>query len=36
VVEQEDDLDEEDVLDLTNWNVPTWAELIAGLYRPER
>jgi hypothetical protein len=32
--EEEDD--EDLVLDLTNWNVPSWAELVAGLYRPER
>jgi len=28
------DGDESDVA--TNWNVPTWQELIASLYRPER
>ena len=27
---------DEEVDDLSNWNVPTWAELIASLYRPER
>ena len=26
----------EDVDDLSNWNVPTWAELIGSLHRPER
>lgn len=30
-------LDEpEDDIDLANWNVPSWTELIASLYRPER
>jgi ribonuclease E len=32
-VEEEED-DEMD--DLSNWNVPSWQELIASLYRPER
>jgi hypothetical protein len=27
---------DEEVDDLSNWNVPTWAELIGSLYRPER
>jgi ribonuclease E len=27
---------EEEVDDLSNWNVPSWAELIGSLYRPER
>ena len=27
---------EEEVDDLSNWNVPTWGELIGSLYRPER
>ena len=31
----EDDEPEEE-LDLTNWNVPSWSELIASLYRPDR
>jgi hypothetical protein len=22
--------------DLSNWNVPSWQELIASLYRPDR
>jgi hypothetical protein len=30
----ESDLDETDAL--TDWNVPSWQELIASLYRPER
>jgi len=32
-VEQDDD---EEVDKLTDWNVPSWSELIASLYRPER
>ncbi|HBI45317.1 MAG TPA: hypothetical protein DDY78_21065 [Planctomycetales bacterium] len=27
---------DEEVDDLSNWNVPSWAELIGSLYRPER
>jgi hypothetical protein len=37
---EEEDLEpaarDEEVDDLSNWNVPTWSELIASLYRPER
>jgi hypothetical protein len=36
LAEEEEDLGEEETIDLSNWNVPSWAELIAGLYRPER
>ena len=34
----EDDDDDDDVepIVLTDWNVPTWQELIGSLYRPER
>jgi ribonuclease E len=34
---EEPDLDEEDeeTEDFSTWNVPSWAEIIAGLYRPE-
>ena len=33
--EEDDNIDEE--LDtLSNWNVPSWSELIASLYHPER
>jgi hypothetical protein len=32
--EPEDDDDEPDTL--SDWNVPSWNELIASLYRPER
>jgi hypothetical protein len=31
-----DDDDEVEPLSFTDWNVPTWNELIASLYRPER
>jgi hypothetical protein len=31
-----DDADAEDLGSLTNWNVPSWNELIASLYRPDR
>ena len=31
---EEADLD--DVRSLSNWNVPSWNELIGSLYRPER
>jgi hypothetical protein len=35
--EGEDDDDEEiEPLSIPDWNVPTWQELIASLYRPER
>ncbi len=33
--EEEEDAEEE-VEDFSTWNVPSWAEIIAGLYRPER
>lgn len=29
-------LDDDELDDLANWNVPSWSELIASLYRPER
>jgi hypothetical protein len=32
----EPDEDDEEVENLSNWNVPSWQELIASLYRPER
>jgi hypothetical protein len=32
----EDDLNQEEMDTLSDWNVPSWAELIASLYRPER
>jgi len=28
------DDDEDGPMDLSDWNVPSWTELIAGLYRP--
>ena len=31
---EEEDLEDMDVL--SDWNVPSWAELIASLYRPDR
>jgi hypothetical protein len=34
VHEEEDD--DEEIDKLTDWNVPSWAELIGSLYRPER
>ena len=35
VVETEEpDEEEEEIEDLTNLNVPSWTELVAGLYRP--
>jgi hypothetical protein len=34
--EEEEETEAEDVRSLTNWNVPSWNELIASLYRPER
>ena len=33
---QDDEADTDDVDTLSDWNVPSWAELIASLYRPER
>jgi len=33
---EEDESDTDDVDTLSDWNVPSWAELIASLYRPER
>ena len=33
---QDDETDIDDVDTLSDWNVPSWAELIASLYRPER
>jgi hypothetical protein len=33
--EEVEDADEENE-DFSTWNVPSWAEIIAGLYRPER
>jgi hypothetical protein len=32
----EKDDDEEEEISFANWNAPSWQELIAGLYRPER
>jgi len=34
--EDNDDEDEVEPLSFTDWSVPTWNELIASLYRPER
>ena len=34
--ELEDDTEIEELGDFSNWNVPSWNELIASLYRPER
>jgi hypothetical protein len=34
--ESEEDDDIDDVDTLSDWNVPSWAELIGSLYRPER
>jgi hypothetical protein len=31
-----DEDDNEDLSDLSSWDVPSWNELIASLYRPER
>ena len=28
--------EEEETISFANWNVPSWQELIASLYRPER
>jgi hypothetical protein len=28
--------DEEETISFANWSVPSWQELIASLYRPER
>jgi hypothetical protein len=28
--------DEEEIDNLSDWNVPSWNDLIASLYRPER
>jgi hypothetical protein len=33
---EEEEADTDDVDTLSDWNVPSWAELIASLYRPER
>ena len=33
---EEEEIEAEDVRSLSNWNVPSWSELIASLYRPER
>src|SRR5713226_1039733 len=32
----EEDVDKDDVDTLTDWNVPSWTELIDSLYRPDR
>jgi hypothetical protein len=34
--DEEEETEAEDVRSLSNWNVPSWNELIASLYRPER
>jgi hypothetical protein len=34
--EEEEDTELDDVRSLSDWNVPSWNELIASLYRPER
>jgi hypothetical protein len=34
--EEEEETEAEDVRSLSNWNVPSWNELIASLHRPER
>jgi hypothetical protein len=34
--EADDDTEIEELGDFSNWNVPSWNELIASLYRPER
>ena len=36
VDEDEDDDEDVEPIVLTDWNVPTWQELIGSLYRPER
>ena len=36
VRKEDDEADPDDVDTLSDWNVPSWAELIASLYRPER
>jgi hypothetical protein len=33
--EQAEEGEEEDI-SFANWSAPSWSELIAGLYRPER
>ncbi|HLJ96396.1 MAG TPA: hypothetical protein VKU02_24695 [Gemmataceae bacterium] len=33
---EKEDEELDDVRSLSNWNVPSWNELIASLYRPER
>ena len=32
----DDEGDDDEVDNLSNWNVPSWNDLIASLYRPER
>jgi hypothetical protein len=32
----EAEADNEEIDTLSDWNVPSWAELIASLYRPDR
>jgi hypothetical protein len=32
----EEDQDDEEIDKLTDWNVPSWTELISSLYRPDR
>jgi hypothetical protein len=34
--DKEDDAPDDDIDTLSDWNVPSWQELIASLYRPER
>lgn len=34
--EEDDEDDDIEPLQIPDWNVPTWQELIGGLYRPER
>ena len=33
---KDDDFGDDEPIDPSEWNVPSWQELIASLYRPER
>jgi hypothetical protein len=35
-VAAEEEEDDDEKLSFANWNVPSWQELIASLYRPDR
>ncbi len=36
IAEGAEDDDEDEIIDMSNWNIPAWQDLIGSLYRPER